>query len=113
MELNKQSSLDQIDDAMNATRNLLQNPDLSLSGRSLLENCQVQLDSLRESIVSASAQALIDALSSKTAELDKMADEMNKEAGNLSAISDKIQKISNAVGTLVSVTAAAVSARIL
>lgn len=103
MDSSKLTILQKIVDAIGVIIQALQDPELTDEQRKLLENTKGTLRTIQNDIILKSQQNLADALSDKSEELNKLADQIIEKANELAQLSKDIKKIGDMIGTLVSI----------
>jgi hypothetical protein len=109
MDTSKPETLKKVTDAISDVQNALQDPAITVSQQANLESTLVVLRDIQNSIIIQSEQALVDALKSNTIKLEKIADEIQKDAEKLDKITGLIKTVSDLIGGLINITTSAIS----
>jgi len=106
MDASLQPTLDQVNAAMDAVNAALQDPSITDSMQSSLENASNVLQDTQDSLINKSEQDLVNALSSSNSQLTALSQQVNDEVTALGKVSAGIQKAANVIGGLTIVLAA-------
>jgi hypothetical protein len=113
MNTEKIKTLEQVHDAFDVVEEARSGSDLSQTERIELEKASVQLRNLERNIIKAKTNEMINALTSDTEALKKLAKEISEMANKLKVIASVIEKAAKVVEIFVHVASTAASAGLL
>jgi methyl-accepting chemotaxis protein len=101
-------TLDQVNAAMAAVNTALQDMNVPVSFENTLNRLSNVLQGIQDAVIEKKEQDLVDALAANNGELQDLNRKINDMCKDLDHISDTIQSVSRAVGTVASVIGALV-----
>lgn len=109
MDTSKSDTLKKVTDAIADIQNTLQDPSITIGQQANSESTLVVLRDIQNCIIIQTEQVLVDALKGNIIELEKIAENIKKEAEKLDKLTDLIKTVSAAIGSLINVTTSAIS----
>lgn len=105
MDASLQPTLEQVNAAMDTVNTALQDPSISDTMQSNLQNSSNVLQGIQDSLINKSEQDMVDSLSLGNAQLTALSQQINNEVTALGKVSADIQKAADAVGALTGIIA--------
>ena len=107
------NALKQVNLQIQTLQQLLSDPKLKPEEEEPMEEALVTLESMQDTLIHQALQQMIDQLNASNAKLQDVVERMQKVNAKLAKLATTIKKVSEIVGTLVTITAKAMSAGLL
>jgi len=113
MNEDKLSALKQVNLTIIQLHDALNDPDLTLQERKLIEEAINDQSDIRDTLIENSLQAMVDKINSANKDLQTLMDKMEKTSEKLGRLAATIKKVADVLGLLAQATTKAISAGVL
>jgi hypothetical protein len=107
MNTEKINTLAQIHAAQDIIINALADPTLTPAEKEILQDTSLKLRNMERSIVTLFGQILVDSLTSDTADLKNLVEQIKQSAEKLAAVASSIEKVAGIVEAFISIISTA------